>query len=69
MILLSFGTEAKSISEDVMPAGNVAHGLVWSHYAGYLQYVLPGKISDIILISQFNMVPNSSIPNLILKCL
>ena len=33
--------EAKSISEDVMPAGNVAHGLVWSHYAGYLQYVLP----------------------------
>ncbi|CAC5401080.1 TMEM173 [Mytilus coruscus] len=24
-----------------MPAGNVAHGLVWSHYAGLLQYILP----------------------------
>jgi hypothetical protein len=27
-----------------MPAGNVAHGLVWSHFTGFLQYVLPGKI-------------------------
>ena len=27
-----------------MPAGNVAHGLVWSHFTGYLQYILPGKI-------------------------
>lgn len=32
--------EQKSISH-VMPAGNVAHGLVWSHFNGYLQYVLP----------------------------
>ncbi|XP_063428355.1 uncharacterized protein LOC134711597 [Mytilus trossulus] len=32
--------ETKTIG-DIMPAGNVAHGLVWSHYAGFLQYVLP----------------------------
>ncbi|CAC5401079.1 TMEM173 [Mytilus coruscus] len=32
--------ETKSI-DDIMPAGNVAHGLVWSHYNGYQQYVLP----------------------------
>ncbi|XP_052105593.1 uncharacterized protein LOC127738397 isoform X2 [Mytilus californianus] len=32
--------ETKTIG-DIMPAGNVAHGLVWSHYAGLLQYVLP----------------------------
>ncbi|XP_052105601.1 uncharacterized protein LOC127738401 [Mytilus californianus] len=32
--------EIKSIG-DIMPAGNVAHGLVWSHYNGYQQYVLP----------------------------
>ncbi|XP_076098682.1 uncharacterized protein LOC143068475 [Mytilus galloprovincialis] len=32
--------ETKTIG-DIMPAGNVAHGLVWSHYSGFLQYVLP----------------------------
>ena len=35
-----------------MPAGNVAHGLVWSHFTGFLQYVLPGKIilDDTVII-------------------
>ncbi|CAG2186178.1 MITA [Mytilus edulis] len=32
--------EKKTIG-DIMPAGNVAHGLVWFHYAEFLQYVLP----------------------------
>ncbi|XP_071163205.1 uncharacterized protein [Mytilus edulis] len=32
--------ESKPI-DSIMPAGNVAHGLVWSHYNGYQQYVLP----------------------------
>ncbi|XP_076098679.1 uncharacterized protein LOC143068471 [Mytilus galloprovincialis] len=31
---------------NVMPAGNVAHGLVWSHYSGYLQYVLPARTNN-----------------------
>ena len=25
-----------------IPAGNVAHGLVWSYYYGYLKLILPG---------------------------
>ena len=25
-----------------IPAGNVAHGLVWSYYYGYLRLILPG---------------------------
>lgn len=33
--------ESKHI-EELLPAGNVAHGLVWSHYFGLLQYLLPG---------------------------
>ncbi|CAG2202248.1 MITA [Mytilus edulis] len=42
---------AKGIKENifimnVMPAGNVAHGLVWSHYSGYLQYVLPARTNN-----------------------
>ncbi|VDI25581.1 Hypothetical predicted protein [Mytilus galloprovincialis] len=31
----------KETIKQLMPAGNVAHGLVWSHYAGLLQYILP----------------------------
>lgn len=31
----------KQTIKHLMPAGNVAHGLVWSHYAGLLQYILP----------------------------
>ncbi|OWF47889.1 uncharacterized protein LOC110453777 isoform X3 [Mizuhopecten yessoensis] len=28
--------------EDHIPAGNVAHGLAWSYYFGYLKFLLPG---------------------------
>lgn len=34
------------------PAGNVAHGLAWSYYFGYLKFVLPG-IHNCIMQSEF----------------
>lgn len=28
---------------ELLPAGNVAHGLVFNYYIGFLAHVLPGK--------------------------
>lgn len=39
---LLYGTEDVLI-EDLIPVGNVAFGLAWSYYYGYLNLVLPGK--------------------------
>ncbi|XP_062571123.1 uncharacterized protein LOC134233144 [Saccostrea cucullata] len=33
--------------EELLPAGNIAHAQVWSHYTGLLQYLLP-EIADLI---------------------
>ena len=28
---------------ELMPAGNVTHGLAWSYYLNYLRFILPGR--------------------------
>ena len=28
---------------ELMPAGNVTHGLAWSYYLNYLRFILAGK--------------------------
>ena len=35
---------------ELMPAGNVSHGLAWSYYLNYLRFILPGKTTVKLLI-------------------
>ncbi|XP_062599437.1 stimulator of interferon genes protein-like [Saccostrea cucullata] len=37
----------KKCVEELLPAGNIAHAQVWSHYTGLLQYLIP-EIADLI---------------------
>ena len=30
--------------KELLPAGSLAHGQVFSHFVGYLQYILPGNV-------------------------
>ena len=34
---------AKVALPDILPFGNVAHGLVYNYFAGFLRHILPGK--------------------------
>lgn len=39
---LEFFFKERRQTEELLPAGNIAHAQVWSHYFGLLQYLLPG---------------------------
>jgi hypothetical protein len=35
-----------SCMSDLIPAGNFATGLAWSHFTGYLKIILPGNLEN-----------------------
>lgn len=45
-------------TEELLPAGNIAHAQVWSHYFGLLQYLLPEMAALIEKTETYKKYPN-----------
>ena len=41
--ILWFAEDRRTLNK-ILPVGNLAHGQAFSHYCGYLQHILPGKL-------------------------
>ena len=43
MVIKSYFLAAEQLLSSAIPAGDIAHGLAWGYYYGFLHIVLPGE--------------------------